>query len=339
MPVMLGKRDRLASWAMGSGMKQLLGILPRRKVLLVVNYHRVGESIGSPYDDGLFSATAEELDEQIRLLRRHTRCVTLEEAIAIAEGRERLRGPCSLLTFDDGYRDAYDVAFPILRSHSVQGVFFLATSFIGGARLPWWDAIAYMLKRSRKRQLSIGYPFEATFSLDQRLPDSIRRILAIYKTSGVDGERFLCELEQGCDVAAPATPPDRQFVTWTEAKHMLAAGMALGAHTHRHEVLSKLSPAEQYQEALCSKQAIAQHVGIEVETLAYPVGSRASFSNQTIGALKRAGYRAAFSFYGGTNSESRIEPFDIRRCAVSRQTSSRFECQIVMSTVAGRYWP
>jgi peptidoglycan/xylan/chitin deacetylase (PgdA/CDA1 family) len=339
MSIQQGKRDRLASWVMNSSLKRLLGSLPRRNVLLVLNYHRVGEPIENPYDDGLFSATAEELDEQIRLLKRYTRTVTLDEAVAIVEKRERLLGTCSLLTFDDGYRDAYDVVFPVLRSHGVQGVFFLATSFVDSARLPWWDAVAFLLKRSRRRQVNIRYPFEATVVLDQNLTVATRRILEIYKTPGVESQRFVRELEEACGKRVPSTAAERLFVSWAEVKEMVSAGMALGAHSHRHELFSKLPRAEQYDEAMRSKQTIAQHAGVSVETLAYPVGTRASFTSETVEALQQAGYRAAFSFYGGTNCESRIEPFDIRRSAVSRQNCSRFECQVVMSAVAGRYWP
>jgi len=58
-----------------------------------------------------------------------------------------LRDTRVLLTFDDGYRDNYDLAFPILRSHGVQGVFFLPTTFIGTDAIAWWDEIANLIQR------------------------------------------------------------------------------------------------------------------------------------------------------------------------------------------------
>src|ERR1043166_4490896 len=55
-----------------------------------------------------------------------------------------------LLTFDDGYLDNYTLAFPVLRSHGVQAVFFLPTAFIGTAHLPLWDVIGYVVRQTRK---------------------------------------------------------------------------------------------------------------------------------------------------------------------------------------------
>ena len=42
-----------------------------------------------------------------------------------------------LITFDDGYPDNYEIAFPIFRSHGVQGVFFLCTGIVGSDYIPW----------------------------------------------------------------------------------------------------------------------------------------------------------------------------------------------------------
>ena len=334
----LGKRDQLAVWITRG--TPLLRHMPRRKLLFVLNYHRIGNCDHTLYDPGIFSATAEQLDEQIRFLKQQTRCVTLDEAIAIAEGNAPLREACSLVTFDDGYRDNYDLAFPVLRSHGVQGVFFLPTSFIDSMTLPWWDSIAYMLKKTRKQPLMLHYPFEAEFNCDRdHMRETLRQVLAIYKMPGVDSRLFLEEVQRASEIACPEQAPERRFVSWQEAAEMVAGGMALGAHTHRHEILSKLSPDEQYQEVRKSKDAIERQTGAAVRAMACPVGARTSFSDDTIAALKRAGYRAAFSFYGGFNLPSKLDPFDIRRCSVYGQISARITCQILIGTVAAKFWP
>jgi peptidoglycan/xylan/chitin deacetylase (PgdA/CDA1 family) len=321
----LGKRDALAVWAGRLGVTALLGALPKQNLLLVLNYHRIGDPEKTPYDPGVFSATPDDLDQQIALLKKHTRVVTLEEVIAIAENQTPLQGPCSLITFDDGYRDNYDLAFPILRSHGVQGVFFLPTSYIGTGKLPWWDAIAYILKHSAHRQFVLTYPSRAEFDLAKEpLEGVLRRILAIYKMPGVRGEPFIADLERACHAKRPQDEAERCFMSWKEAAEMVQAGMSFGAHTHEHELLAKLPVGQQYTEVVKSRQIIEERLGAPVHALAYPVGSRTSFSADTISVLKRANYRAAFSFYGGMNVPSAIDRFDIRRLGVvfdGRQSS------------------
>jgi len=336
----LGKRDKVAMWADRLGLTGLLGALPKRDLLLVLNYHRIGDPDNTPYDPGVFSATPDELDAQIAFLKKQTRLVTLNDVMEAADNRAPLHGPCALITFDDGYLDNYGLAFPVLRSHGVQGVFFLPTSYVGTGKLPWWDAIAYVVKHSIPRHFALSYPSRAEFDLNKEpLEDILRRILAMYKQPGVRGEALIADLERACRAQLPREDALRCFLNWDEARRMLREGMAFGAHTHRHELLSKLPVDDQYFEVVESRRILEQNLGVPVQALAYPVGSRTSFSSDTVAMLKRADYRVAFSFYGGLNRPSSLNRFDIRRLGVDRQIPARFRWQTVVSTVTARYWP
>src|SRR5579864_1397130 len=117
--VMQSKRDRLAQAFHVTGITQLIGALPKQPSLIVLNYHRIGGSTTTLYDSCVFSATEEEFDGQLRFLKSHFEVVGLQEAVEIAAGRAKTAGAAVLITFDDGYLDNYQLAFPILRSHSL----------------------------------------------------------------------------------------------------------------------------------------------------------------------------------------------------------------------------
>jgi peptidoglycan/xylan/chitin deacetylase (PgdA/CDA1 family) len=152
----------LARGLLWSGASFLLSQLPARDSLLVLNYHRIGNAEDDLFDPGVFSATAEQFDNQIAYLKRRLSLVTLDEALAFIDGtiKEKTRRCRVLITFDDGYLDNYEIAYPILRSHGAQGVFFLATGMVGSCELPWWDRIAYLVKTARRRRFSLRYPAE-----------------------------------------------------------------------------------------------------------------------------------------------------------------------------------
>ncbi len=85
-----------------------------------------------------------------------------------------------LITFDDGYLDNYEVAFPILRSHGVQGVFFLVTDIIGSCNVPWWDHIAYVMNTARQRRFSLRYPVDLAVDIDETgMKNSLRDVLKL----------------------------------------------------------------------------------------------------------------------------------------------------------------
>jgi peptidoglycan/xylan/chitin deacetylase (PgdA/CDA1 family) len=119
---------------------------------------------------------------------------------------------------------------------------------------------------------------------------------------------------------------------------MVQGGMAFGSHTHNHEILSKQTAAAQLEELTVSRRILEAELKQSVDTLAYPVGARDTFSPDTVAALKQAKYRAAFSFYTGFNLAGSMTPFDIRRCGVDQQARSRLRLQTAVGALAGNVW-
>jgi len=337
-----GKREMMARGLLWSGAAFLLSQLPARDSLLVLNYHRIGNPDDDLFDPGVFSATAEEFSNQIAYLKRRVSPVTLEEALAFIGGtlKEKARRCRVLITFDDGYLDNYAVAYPILRSHGVQGVFFLATGMVGSCQVPWWDHIAYLVKTARRRRFSLRYPAGLAVDIDRHgLAGSLQAILKLYKRpENADPARFIRELaEEARGEGPPATL--RRFLSWDEAREMIRGGMAIGSHTHSHQVLSQLEPERQLEELSRSRAILKEQLGTEADALAYPVGAKASFTDRTQMLARDAGYRAAFSFYGGTNLPGKTSPYDVNRIGVGGQSRSRFRVQTAVCGFAGRFWP
>jgi peptidoglycan/xylan/chitin deacetylase (PgdA/CDA1 family) len=329
-----GKRGVSARGLLWRGAASLLARLPARDSLVVLNYHRIGNPVDDLFDPGVFSATADQFNEQIAYLKGHVSLITLEEALAIMDGteKEKARRCRVLITFDDGYLDNYQIAYPILRSHGAQGVFFLATSMVGSCEIPWWDQIAYMVKTARNRRFSLRYPAELTVDLVKTgLETSLTAILKFYKRpDNSNPDRFMLELADACKGERPPGTL-RRFLNWDEAREMIGGGMAIGSHTHSHTVLSQLEAVKQSEELSNSRNIFKEHLGAEADAVAYPVGKQISFNEQTQKLAQEAGYRAAFSSYGGVNLSGRINPYDVRRIWIGSQSWSSYRVQSALS--------
>jgi peptidoglycan/xylan/chitin deacetylase (PgdA/CDA1 family) len=120
---------------------------------------------------------------------------------------------------------------------------------------------------------------------------------------------------------------------------MVGGGMAIGSHTHSHQVLSQLEPQQQYEELSNSRTILKEQLGTAADALAYPVGARTSFTSQTQQAARDAGYRIAFSFFGGINLRGQTRPHDVRRIGIDNQSGSRFRVQLSVCRSTGNYWP
>ncbi len=113
----------------------------------ILMYHFVGRETLERDGHSLsrFNVTAADLEAQLLLLQRlgyHP--VTVGEIAAALEGKATLPDRPIALTFDDGWREQYDVAFPILRRYGIRATFFVSTSFIGYPRFMTWEELAEM---------------------------------------------------------------------------------------------------------------------------------------------------------------------------------------------------
>jgi peptidoglycan/xylan/chitin deacetylase (PgdA/CDA1 family) len=106
-----------------------------RNRAVVIAFHRVSDSDRG----GALNCPVSVFDDLCRFFRRHFSVMPLSELVWRLRQNEPLsRGLC--ITFDDGYRDNYAVAAPILRKYELPATFFVATSFIESSTVPEWDA-------------------------------------------------------------------------------------------------------------------------------------------------------------------------------------------------------
>lgn len=319
----VNKRELLAALLQGSGANGLLTRTAVWRGLLVLNYHRIGAPGGTCFDPGLFSASEDQFADQVRYLTRHFDVVGVRDLPEVLRNR---RGRFVMITFDDGYADNYEAAFPILRAYGATAVWFLATGFLDDGGVAWWDEISWMVQCSTRRSIALdGW-------LDERLPldrdargATLDRLLRTYKSlPGRKSPAFLESLADACGTGrCPRTAAAALWMTWDQVREMHAAGMQFGGHTVAHPVLSRLSEDEQLYEITECKRRIEAELGRPVTAFSYPVGQRDSFNETTRSLLQDAGYEFAFSYYGGWNRPGHAEPYDLQRAAVESHVTQR----------------
>jgi peptidoglycan/xylan/chitin deacetylase (PgdA/CDA1 family) len=306
------KRHLAARLLSGTGIgRALAAMLPRRGVL-VLNYHRIGDGTASPYDRELWSATVDAFDAQVGFLSRQCDVISpgdLDAALAARSGRH------VLITFDDGYLDNYQLAFPVLRRHGVPATFFIATGFIDRPSIPWWDEIAWLLRNTARTRLPLAPWFGKPLDVGHRRTPAIRKVLAKYKSLPADdAARLLAGLREAAGVAHPEDAPGH-WMDWSMIREMADAGMTIGGHTVHHPVLSRLTQARQRDEIEGCAARILAETGRRMEYFAYPVGNRWAFNDDTLACLEAAGVRRAFSYYGGYATLASPR-FDVPRVAI-----------------------
>jgi len=312
----MSKRRLAATTLQRLGLLRALELMPAKPGILVINHHRVGNAASSRFDRDVFSASADDFDQQLKYFKKQFPIVAGEELEALVFGRTPLKRMYIAITFDDGYRNDYTTSFEVLKANNCAAAFFLVPEYVGTSTIPWWDEIAYLVRNSPKRELTLSTPVPLTVKLEADRESAIRTVLRHYKRKdNTQPEKLMAELREqvGCDLPVV----ERRFTDWEEAREMKAAGMVIGSHTQTHGILGQMLPETQQWELTESKKNIEASLHDSVESLAYPVGIRGAFTETTESLARSAGYKMCFSFYGGINTPQHMHPTNLLRVSTS----------------------
>lgn len=306
----MSRAQRLARALDVAPLRGLLARIPTWNGVLVLNYHRVGDPGGQPWDHNLWSATEEQFDAQLSVLCREADVIGPQD-LAAATGK----GRHVMLTFDDGYRDNHELAFPLLRSHGLTATFFLATGFLDEPHVAWWDEITWMTRRASKGEIPAGDWLDAPITLGDGASAAAADLVAIYKRLPEERTepylQFLADAT-GAGRCGPAEAAG-MWMTWDMAREVRDSGMTIGGHTVTHPLLGYISPARQEEEITTCARRLREELGEPMRWFAYPVGSPDAFTSTTKEILRREGVEHAFSFYGGYLAGTPTDAFDVPR--------------------------
>jgi peptidoglycan/xylan/chitin deacetylase (PgdA/CDA1 family) len=344
--ITVGRVSKRAVTAKAMHLSRVTGVLLRTapwRGVVVLSYHRIGDASSSDTNRALWTATAASLHRQLRFLRRHFEIIDPEQLL-----RPELlaaRGRRVLVSFDDGYRDLYEAAYPVLQANGVRATMFLCSGFIDGLASAWWDEIAWMLRQSAFRcgELPVLPPgpwsTQALALDDAGIERAIDVVTRRYWELAPDTAAEMLE-ELGSVTGAgrrPSAAISADWITWEMAREMRQAGHQIGAHTVTHPILARLSHERQREEIAASADRIEIELGERPRWLAYPVGVQNAFDEGSRIAAAEAGIELAFSNYGGRVTRSNFLAHDVRRVsAETLRTQTLFSATLALPSLFAR---
>jgi peptidoglycan/xylan/chitin deacetylase (PgdA/CDA1 family) len=295
-------KQTLVSLMHGAGAFAPFRMLNRNKALILM-YHRFRETA-----DG-WSTSARCFSEQLDYLSEHYRIVTLSELAGYLTSGRPVPPGLAVITIDDGYRDCYDVAFPILRERKIPATAFVVTDFVDQATWLWTDKVRYLTASASGSLLettiedhSLRITLDGRYS---RLKGAERVNTELKLISDEAKDDAICEIAESLAVNIPDVPPAEYLpLTWDQIREMDSSGIEVGSHTVTHPILTRISAGRLRNELRESRARLEGVLGHKVELLGYPNGDH-NPSVQLEAA--RAGYKCAVTAdYGLNNGHSNL---------------------------------
>lgn len=304
----------------------------RRRTLrnraVVLMYHRV-----FPREEGKAAAfegiqvAPDTFALQMAYLRKHFHLLSLDDLRRHLRNRTPFPPSSCLVTFDDGWRDNYIHAYPVLNRYEIPAVVFLTVGYIGTRKRFWQERTFAALQgireaawrnsgiAARDRNLPEGIRIEELLALPEGkvLKEVREQIRSLKKLPLSRIEPIVDAISASAGLTGASSIEGDPFLSWEEIEKMSRGGIDFASHGLTHEILTNISSDEVRKEGLESRRIIEEKIRKSVYAFSYPNGDHDPVVRKCIG---ECGYEIAFGTSRGyTRTED--DPLSLKRVNVN----------------------
>ncbi len=258
----------------------------RREDVLILTYHRFSK------EKHPFKTSAAEFSAHLEYLKKHNHVLSLNDLLGV----KKLPPNSVVITIDDGYADAYEIAFPALKSFDFPATLFAITDFVEGKIWLWTDKMRYVLLETKAKKMRVR--FENYGIIEAVLTDEIQRLKLADKVNSIlkklpnaEKETKILEIAESLNVEIPEVPSaEFSALNWEMAREMDAENLKIESHTVTHPILTNIDEDQLDFELKISKERLENNLEKPVEIFCYPNGA---FDENVWKSVEKANYKCA----------------------------------------------
>jgi peptidoglycan/xylan/chitin deacetylase (PgdA/CDA1 family) len=279
--------------------------------LLILMYHRIlpqNDKRSLTEEPGM-TVTPDTFRQHINILKQYFNIIKLSEWVQLKLNDDELPPRACCITFDDGWADNFEFAFPILREQNVPATIYLVSDMIGTNEAFWPERLTRLittivnkypqyLSRPELEWLQLN---RANYRFPETLPtrEELSAVIACVKDyPDQEINDRLTNIENVLHLDTENHPTS--LLNWQQVSEMLDTNLVeVGSHTCNHVRLNKHTPADLMRnEIINSKKTIEEHTGQCVTTFCFPNGD---YSPEAL-ALVKQHYAGAVTTKRGWNT-------------------------------------
>ncbi len=189
-----------------------------------------------------------------------------------------------VITFDDGYKNNLEFAYPILKKYGAPATIFIVYDFIDKNIFAWWDRMEHSGIHS------------GMWEIKKLNPNDVEK--KVIKFTGIKPNS--------------KKPSKYDFMKWAEVKEIMDV-FEIGSHTLTHPILTNIPLKEAKIEIVESKKKIEEKIGKKIRSFAYPNGN---YNESLIKLAEEAGYDFSVIYERG-NVTKKSNPFKLYRRGIN----------------------
>ncbi|MBN9669894.1 polysaccharide deacetylase family protein [Labrenzia aggregata] len=294
--------SRAFSILQGTGLGKVLAPFTRGCGAIFM-LHRVGPARTAEFQpNGHLEITPEFLRQAVERIRANGyEIISLDKAVDLLKsgyGHHRY----AVLTFDDGYRDNLEIAYPILKEMDAPFTVFVATGLVERQSEIWWVALERIIAENDEIAFSRTVAPDAIPCRSTAEKYACFEKLADYLTlemGELDQRKVIRALAEdyGLDLAALA---DELMMSWDEVRRLSSDPLVtIGAHTHDHFAMARLESCAARKDVLRGMELLERELGRRPKHFAYPYGKSHAVSLRDANLLRDIGFASSVTTMPG----------------------------------------
>ena len=263
---------------------------------------------------------------QMEYINKNYNVLKLDDLTNRLLNNEKLPDNTAIITFDDGYKNNYTIAYPILKNNNIPATIFLPTDYIGKDCYLWADQVYLTFKNSVIKKINlkdIGLgEYDIRSYKDKK--SVCQETLEFLKNLPIDEKDLsMGLLRNTLDVHHNDYDLDNDFslLNWEDVSSLNKDSLiSFGAHSCTHNILSHLSIDKLNHEITNACIVIEKNNNNKSCPFSYPNGRKQDFTEDSKRILKDHGATCAVSTISGLNDKSN-DMFELKRIAIGADTS------------------
>lgn len=303
---------------------------PNSPRLLILMYHRIlpAEDERSRTEEPGMIVTPATFSEHLKLLSEYFEFVSLSDWLQRRHEGLPLPAKACAVTFDDGWADNYEFAFPVLQLLQIPATIFLVADMIDTKKMFWPEHMARLVSKIAETSpqawsnsalnwltdAKTDYQYEANVPTNEQISQFIAHVKRY-----PDTEIFSLIQKSEDALNLEVKPEKPALLTWKQVSQMISSGLVeVGSHTCRHIRLGEQTPIETTaHEIITSKATIEQHTGQNVRVFCFPNGD---YTERAL-ALVKNHYIGSVTTANGWNSAT-TDSYLLHRIGIHEDISS-----------------
>lgn len=305
-----------------TGILSFLVLRRLRGRAVVLTYHRVlpPEYLARTFSHPAIVVSPDVFARHIAVLNRYFACLGLDEFSERMKRRDFSDAAYCLITFDDGWRDNYTFAFPVLKQSRTPAVIFVPTDFVGGGKLFWQEQLGHLLLRvcadpsagAMQVLQRHGWSHLPGLPVERRINAIRTAVRALKQSDYAEIDRVIAAMESVLEAPLEDVGPDT-YLDLEQMREMIRHGVTFQSHACSHRVLPRLPEQDVDHEFAASRRWLREHLGVTAAAVAYPNGDH----SPTVQRLAAAnGYEFAFTTISGC-ADPAGDRFALRRININ----------------------